>query len=1743
MIIHTLKQQLNDAEFKVVIRALRQDAIIWSALQDEQFLNRIKTTQLTGLKPWTPANIALTYLFPKSAPRMLSALPNNLDTETKSLAAETLEALVSPTGSPDTKDELTTAALAAIALRERWLMLDTVEKAFFKQVPLNTQLWQTTLSILYGLMPHGGKILEALLHSQDEGHHLLALHLVTSQPQEIERQSAALLPALLKLPSLQRSMILRAYEDHDPTLSRQLSSDLLETLPEAEMIAGNPVQTLIDFMERAELLKMQGNYAEVLPALDKIRQMTTNLQADLAAQLAQAAARDNDEKTALEAINKVSELEEDFPSESQEITLAQIHTGKLEMPAAKQGSSLANQLASARIAFQEKKIDEAQRLAQLVFADTLKLLKSSRSQTPNPEFLVTLMETLVSVNLVEEAVQIGALAQKHYPNNSRLISLYARSLKRFGQLEQAVDFAYIAMALSAASAPIHRELIDTLMQQGDWIEARKEAEKLINSSETPNPGDIVLLAEAYLQTGQASTAISTCEKGLAAQPENWELLRMLGRIYQWTNNIQAAERSLSKAIVHNPDRIESWLDLATLHQKNQEPEKALEKLISADNVNPNHPTINLHIGLAYLEQGDQVKALAAFNQAARFIQPGTEDHIRRQIGFYLGKTMFESGYTEEAVTVFEKAHLEHPADVDLAFWYAQSLIDLKEYQTALPVLTLVIQSQEPPLSARLDYAELILNLEKSPELAIQYIQEVLDQQPKHERALILLARATAASDNHPAALELYQEAMQTELSRQPKYFIALTIGVAQSAFKTEQPHVAITFLREGLRKVPESLDLKKALCQAYIQANLKPDALAVLHEIQSETAPSLQEYLWISDQAVALDELALATENLHLASQIAPLNTEIIVRLGYVQLEAGQEEKAKETFSQLFEVEEVDITDMKMAAHALINLGDPATSIPFVERALELCDYQSKDLLTELTRLQLDSEEHLAALETIKKHLKIDGQNAGLWITKSNILEHLCRPKAAATAIQEALNLVPHSANLHLKAALLLRGESDLAGSLEHITRANQLDPQSLEIAEQTVEIFRASLQEKEALAVIRQMDTQPETISWLVNKAELLLAEYPRGNHSLADEAIRRALEIAPEDPCAMAVNSRLLAEAGKVEEAVEIYEQAWEKITTGNQWSDPFVQTAALLSLGEAAGALHKWQQALAVFDDLPEAGLKEPQAHLFLARALTKQAERRQACTAVQAFMNAPGKSAASEESQTKFETAIENLYQFTPDAASARELLRWEQRGSYAISNHEPYPQPVLQSAEDLAALAAASRRTDQELDIANSPEEWLNTPVMKFQIALSFSISNPEGGLEIAEDLALNYPENPIYQALFARLAQRNGQSAAALTFIHKALEIWRDEPEWHSLAAELLAETKEFDQAVDHLEKASSVDRENPVTLYKLGDAYLQADLPGNAIRVLERAVNLEPLKSETWAKLAQAHQAAEEFGPATSSIEKAIKLAPDSPKYLLLAAEISAAKGALLKRDKFIRQAIELQPREADDVIRLTRLLIEKKDAAKAIELLDEVIAHAVTPTPLLLQKAAIIRETTGIKEEIKLLVELARKDPQNPLILARLCAAYIQTDNLPDAIRAGQYAIKNAGNQLTATQTARLHYQVGVLFHRTGQLDQAINHLTKAIEIKPGVLDAYLEIAKTLKDRRAYSQAIGYLEKAILIAPEDSRPYLAAGLLHKEGKNYMDAEAMLKKAAALAPDDANIKRQLASVIAMAIIHQHETN
>lgn len=235
------------------------------------------------------------------------------------------------------------------------------------------------------------------------------------------------------------------------------------------------------------------------------------------------------------------------------------------------------------------------------------------------------------------------------------------------------------------------------------------------------------------------------------------------------------------------------------------------------------------------------------------------------------------------------------------------------------------------------------------------------------------------------------------------------------------------------------------------------------------------------------------------------------------------------------------------------------------------------------------------------------------------------------------------------------------------------------------------------------------------------------------------------------------------------------------------------------------------------------------------------------------------------------------------------------------------------------------------------------------------------------------------------------------------------------------------------------------------------------------------------------------------------------------------------------------MKPSDPKDIRSITEILTQRNKLKEALQMLDHFIDFAVSPIPLMLQKADILGKTKGQHEKIKLLVQLTLENPKNPSVLSQLAAAYIENHQPTEAIRAAQYALKNDDDTLTEEERSKLHYQLGVLFQQSGQLDQSVHHLSEAVKLTPLFLEAHLDLAETLRQRREFSRAFSYLETATEIAPKDARPFLAAGLLLKDGKDYTGSESMLRKASALAPKDVFIQRQLAAVIALAIIHQSE--
>jgi tetratricopeptide (TPR) repeat protein len=74
--------------------------------------------------------------------------------------------------------------------------------------------------------------------------------------------------------------------------------------------------------------------------------------------------------------------------------------------------------------------------------------------------------------------------------------------------------------------------------------------------------------------------------------------------------------------------------------------------------------------------------------------------------------------------------------------------------------------------------------------------------------------------------------------------------------------------------------------------------------------------------------------------------------------------------------------------------------------------------------------------------------------------------------------------------------------------------------------------------------------------------------------------------------------------------------------------------------------------------------------------------------------------------------------------------------------------------------------------------------------------------------------------------------------------------------------------------------------------------------------------------------------------------------------------------------------------------------------------------------------------------------------------------------------------------------------------------------------------------KERREYQQALQIFERATIIAPDDPRAPYQAGLALKESKDYKSSETMLRRAVSLAPNDLTIRRQLAAVVALNLVH-----
>ncbi len=1369
--------------------------------------------------------------------------------------------------------------------------------------------------------------------------------------------------------------------------------------------------------------------------------------------------------------------------------------------------------------------------------------------------------------LVERRARIEALV----PNNQKpslddWLAL-AHCALQAGQPEAALPASQEALNLAPENGVAHLYQGQAFLRLDDLDQALQHlVQATMQSPELPQAW--LSLAEAQVQSQQEQQALETLRTAAQALPGSAGIFFALGSRHLAENHPTQAVAALQQAASLDPSAADIALLLGQTQASLGYQEEAIQVLCNAYQQEPFYP------GLAYA----YAQVLLARNACAQAITPletaiqSSPEAQQQEILIALGSAILAawargdpSAMLSRAISALQQALAILPAPAEAQGLLAEALLANGEHAQALKVYQTVFDTnlaQNAAWASRLPFG---------------------------------LGRAALALGQYETAIAALQEAVQADPAN-PAIYRALSEAQQGARLDLNAYQAACAAIEVGAEDTNTLLWFANQIDQLFPTSPASPtepttaaraQALQALEQAAALSPQRADVHLRLAEQ-----QLRAGQQNLAVQSYKRVFETEIntsadLQTAGTALLEFGEIRTAINCLERSVVLERragsrLSPGLLASLSRAYRQAGNLELALDHLEQALPL-DSRNPMLYLEKARLLQElrrDENALACLEQGIENTPLDHQQASLHQAGAQI--HRSQGNLPAALLHARLGL-------HLCQAYPPPDQDQLDFSLIHLALLNL-----------TAEMYRSLLQPDQARQLLEQdtptaihslAPSTPEALENLCLHAELTL---DAGDQAEFQPALPPNVSIEGK-PRLFALQTRLAVRTGAGENsATESTRQALDGIVSQTiRQSDRQPPISQCLALFEAALELPAWEIAR----EIVEAAIKwypaEPLVHLARARWLTLRAEFQHLCQANQVTFHAPGQEALSAASQNDLLDAIDavnrllNEFQTRAQIAKALKtvapgpasissletvpanpvLVRWQVRGQAAFSTQAQDIDQILPTiyrrpgrafqyaAEDAAALIAALNRLSPATGapaitktILQAARPYPKHPLVLIQVALALASINPAEALKTAQAAAkASFSGAAVYaalaNALSARLAHLSGDHAAAQAFIEQALTLWPEEPRWQFLAADICAASHEADQAINHLENAVQQDPAYLAAQMALGKAYLStqsgsSDHALQAIPIFQRAAQLSPGAPEPLICLAQAQLQANLLPEATQSAEQAAALGGDSIEPLLMLADITLHQDDHQASLGYAQRAYQQCPEDPEAAIRLAQALHALQRTAEAIQIIEKAIPGAPDALPLQLFRASLLRQSGKLDAALEVYKELVLQKTATPQVFALLAKTLAEKDELPSAVRAAQRAVQASPKEMSAAEKGELHALLGHLMRISGQLDQAIHHLSAAVLLIPNALDPHLELGLARKERREYPQALQIFQRATAIAPQDPRPHYQAGLALKDSKDYREAETMLRRAASLAPEDVNIRKQLAAVVALNLVH-----
>ena len=762
------KRSFSPSDWPWLLLALRQDPLVWSSLQDEEFSEHAFTSLGSNANAWSPA--ALSLLTFENPPELESIRTRPLKPLQQGLNLQTRQTFEHWSESPQAPDRLWTAGLLALNFREQYRKGSSWKEIFF-QKPYEPDAVLSVFSCLYGMIPDPDEFLKTLLLESDEGWIKAAVHTLLANPFAPETQLTILDKLSSDLSASTVQVLLQGVASNRPQLATLFAQKLLENrapakssdiVSEMPQTGANQLARVIQSLQSAHIQKVAGQPELAVTALADSLRLVRQVRGHLSAQLAgsiegtKSISADGKGPTAdeasLEAWKQAVQLVPNEPVYIAGYARVLLNLGRtqealrlIEGYISNGGHLLCSELmltyAEALNQFRgPSTVHQAARDSLDLFLENLDLSEQS---------LIKLVKLFVQVADMESALLAVQTGLHLYPGSREVLALSAKIQLETGKPDNAAMHAIASQAASLYGSGLslashettmgekllqpasptstpddestRRVLIDSLEALQVWDSAFQERMILLEGKAEISKEEELALARCASGAGKHELAAEICRNLLLENPSNALAQGLLAKACDAQADYSAAIDHFNQAIEISPDQVDFWKGLVGAYLHSGQENAAFETLRAASQALPEDPEIHLQLGEHYLTQGSPSLALPHLKKAYSL---GSSDLVSGIVATRLGETLQKLGHLSEARQIIEPEYNRNECisennrarekkslvSPQLAHAYARILLAEGEPENAVQILTRVVSEDTHNTNAMVDLCKGLMEL-------------------------------------------------------------------------------------------------------------------------------------------------------------------------------------------------------------------------------------------------------------------------------------------------------------------------------------------------------------------------------------------------------------------------------------------------------------------------------------------------------------------------------------------------------------------------------------------------------------------------------------------------------------------------------------------------------------------------------------------------------------------------------------------------------------------------------------------------------------------------------------------------------------------------------------------------------------------------------------------------------------------------------------------------------------------------